>query len=304
MQNKPSEKKFGVLAGMGAYLIWGCLPLYWKLAGDVPDIEILAYRIIWSFVFMIILIISFGKRKEVISEIREVLHKPKTTIAVTMATILITINWFIFIFAVNSNNVLAASLGYYINPMVNVLFATLFLKEKLNNGEVLAVVTATTGVIILAWSHGAVPWAAISMAVTFSLYGLIKKVIHVNTWTGLTLETMLITPLALIYLLFFAAHDLMSYNLNINLVLIGTGVATAIPLLLFAVSTKRIPYTMLGFLQYIAPTIMLVIAVLVFNETFNNTQLVSFIFIWTALIIFTVSNIFLPAKVKKTVRIK
>lgn len=299
MENQQKENNLGILAGIGAYIIWGLLPLYWKMAAGVTDLEILAYRIVWSFGFMVLLILVFGKTKIVITEIRNVLHRPKTTLAISAATILITMNWFIFIFSVNSNHIASASLGYYINPIINVLIATLFLKEKLSRGETIAVLTATIGVLLLTWSQGTIPWPALGMAITFSLYGLLKKLVPVSTWTGLTLETMLITPFALIYLFAFAPDSFMSFGLNLNLVLLGTGVVTAIPLLLFAASAQRIPYTMLGFIQYIGPTIMLIIAVFVYNETFSLIEFVSFIFIWIALAIFTSTNIMKAAKTSR-----
>jgi len=302
MQNHTGNMKVGIIAGISTYIMWGSLPLYWKLAADVPALEVLAYRIVCSFIFMVIVIAILGKNKAITDEIRRVLGHRKTTFAIIAASVLITANWFIFIFAVSANHVLSASLGYYINPLVNVLLALIFLKEKLKYSEIAAVLFAAAGVIILAWSQGSFPWAAISLAVTMGLYGLIKKVVPVSAWAGLTLETMLITPAALIYLLFFASQPVMSYSFNLNLVLSGTGIITAIPLLLFAVSAKNIPYTMLGFLQYIGPTLMLAIAVLVYNETFNKIQFTAFIFIWCALIIFTMSNFFISAKTKSMSR--
>lgn len=299
MENQAKEKKLGILAGGGAYFLWGCLPVYWKLAGDVSDLEILAHRILWSFVFMVLLVFCFGKSKDVFGEITTILKQPKLTLAITLATLLISANWFIFIFSVNSNNILSASMGYYINPIVNVILATIFLKERLSNGEKIAVLSAAIGVIILTWSQGSIPWPAICMAMTFGLYGLIKKMVQINPWTGLTLETMIIAPFALIYLLFFAEHSFLSYSTKVDLVLVGAGIVTAIPLLLFAEGTKRISYTMIGFLQYLAPTLMLVMAVVIYDETFTLIQGISFLFIWIALIIYTASNLFRSAKNRK-----
>ena len=304
MQNQANEKKLGILAGGGAYFLWGCLPVYWKLAGDVSDLEILAHRILWSFVFMVLLILFFGKTKIVFEEMNSVLKKPKLTLAITLATLLISANWFIFIFSVNSNNILSASMGYYINPIVNVILAMIFLKEKLSNGERIAVLSALIGVVILTWSQGSIPWPAICMALTFGLYGLIKKMVQISPWTGLTLETMIIAPVALIYLLFFAESSFFSYSTQVDFVLIGAGIVTAIPLLLFAEGTKRISYTMIGFLQYLAPTLMLIMAVVVYDETFTPIQGVSFLFIWVALIIYTASNLMRAKKNKKSTAIE
>ncbi|MBC1459175.1 EamA family transporter RarD [Listeria newyorkensis] len=293
------EKTLGILAAIGAYIIWGVLPLYWKMAGDVPASEILAYRIIWSFVFMVAIIAILGKTKEVWAEIISIFKRPKLILAISVASVLITANWFIFIFTVNDGHVISASLGYYINPLVNVLLATLFLKEKLSRGEMLAVLSAAIGVLILAIHQGVFPWAAISMAVTFGLYGLIKKLVPISAWGGLTIETLIMTPFAMIFLLFFAQDAFMQFGLDTNLVLFGAGVVTAIPLLLFATSARRISYVMLGFIQYVGPTLMLILGVFVFHEAFDSTQLIAFLFIWAALLIFTVSNIIITQKMKK-----
>lgn len=293
------EKTLGILAAIGAYIIWGVLPLYWKMAGDVPASEILAYRIIWSFVFMVAIIAILGKTKEVWTEIISIFKRPKLIIAISVASVLITANWFIFIFTVNDGHVISASLGYYINPLVNVLLATVFLKEKLSRGEMLAVLSAAIGVLILAIHQGVFPWAAISMAVTFGLYGLIKKLVPISAWGGLTIETLIMTPFAMIFLLFFAQDAFMQFGLDTNLVLFGAGVVTAIPLLLFATSARRISYVMLGFIQYVGPTLMLILGVFVFHEAFDSTQLIAFLFIWAALLIFTVSNIIITQKMKK-----
>lgn len=173
-----------------------------------------------------------------------------------------------------------------------------FLKERLNPAEIIAVALAFIGVLILTYHSGSVPFAALGMAVTFSLYGLIKKFVPVSTWTGLTLETLIITPFALIYLLFFAKNFFMSYDFKTDIVMIGAGIVTAIPLLLFATAAKRISYTMVGFLQYIGPTLMLILGVLLFKESFDGLQLTAFIFIWAAILVFTIAHIYLSAKLK------
>ncbi|MBC1434534.1 EamA family transporter RarD [Listeria rocourtiae] len=293
------EKLKGILAAIGAYIIWGVLPLYWKMADDVPASEILAYRIIWSFVFMVVIIAILGKTKEVWTEIFSIFKRPKLILAISVAAVLITANWFIFIFTVNDGHVISASLGYYINPLINVLLATIFLKEKLSRGEMLAVLSAAIGVLILAIHQGVFPWAAISMAVTFGLYGLIKKLVPISAWGGLTIETLIMAPFAFIFLLFFAQDAFMHFGFDTNLVLFGAGVVTAIPLLLFATSARRISYVMLGFIQYVGPTLMLILGVFVFHEAFDKTQLIAFLFIWAALLIFTISNVIITSKLKK-----
>ncbi|KMY44057.1 permease [Bacillus sp. FJAT-27916] len=293
------EKKIGIWIGAGSYFIWGILPMYWKLAGEIDAVEILAHRMIWSFVFMVVLIAIFGRWKSVMTELRQITRQPRTLLAMTAATLLISINWFLFIFSVNGNHILSASLGYYINPLVNIVFAMLLLKERLRSGEMVAVVIAAIGVVLLSISQGAVPWAAISLAITFSLYGLIKKKVSVSTWTGLTIETLIISPFALIYLLFFAEHAFMGYGSGLNAVAIGGGLVTVVPLLLFSSAAKQISYVMLGFLQYLAPTLMLIVAVSIYGETLTAFEWGSFLSIWIALIIYTTSNILYAKRQKK-----
>ncbi|WP_163654555.1 EamA family transporter RarD [Listeria sp. PSOL-1] len=299
MEQKYGEKLTGFLAGAFAYTIWGILPIYWKLIGGVPASEILAYRILWSFVFMVLFIAILNKTAETWREIKTIFTHPKTAILITFAAILITANWFIFIFTVNSGHVTEASLGYYINPLVNVLIATLFLKEKLSYVELTAVLFAIVGVIILTYHSGHIPFAAIAMAVTFSLYGLIKKFVPVSVFTGLTLETAIIFPFALIYLVFFAKTFFMSYAFSTDILVALAGVVTAIPLLLFATAAKRISYIMVGFLQYIGPTLMFILGVLFYKEQFDQVQLIAFLFIWLAIIIFMSANIMIARKIKR-----
>ncbi|WP_239256205.1 EamA family transporter RarD [Listeria ilorinensis] len=299
MEKKQNEQLIGIAAGAIAYVIWGILPMYWKLAAQVPAGEILAYRILWSFVFMVFLIAILRKTQEVWAEIQHVLKNPRTAILITCAAILITVNWFTFIFTVNSGHVTEASLGYYINPLVNVLIAMIFLKERLTRAEIVAVLLAFIGVMILSVHGGRIPYAALIMAVSFSLYGLIKKYVPVSTYTGLTLETVIIAPFAFIYLLFFAQNFFMSFDMKTDLVMAGPGIVTAIPLLLFATAAKKISYTMVGFLQYIGPTLMFILGVLVYQESFDHTELIAFLFIWAAILTFTFAHILIARKSKQ-----
>lgn len=293
------EQTAGVIAGSLAYFIWGILPLYWKLAGGVDSAEVLANRIIWSFVFMIALLLCLGKLSGTYKVMQRVFTNKKRMLAIAGASALITLNWFIFIFVVHSDHVIDASLGYYINPLMNVLLATFFLKERLTKAEIISVVFATIGVVILAIHHGAIPWSSLAMALTFSLYGFIKKVLPVDAWSGLTIETFLIMPFALIFLFIVPSRSFMAYDPGTLLILIGAGVVTAVPLLLFAQGAQRISFTLIGFLQYIAPTMMLILGVFFFHEPFDHIQLVAFLWIWIALVLFTVSRTAGAAKLKK-----
>ncbi|MGF2055213.1 EamA family transporter RarD [Vagococcus fluvialis] len=286
-----TNPKWGLTAGLLAYILWGVLPFYWKAVGVVSAISILSYRVLWSFVFMIVVLLLTKKWPSFWQEVKELFDNKKRLIAIIIAAILITTNWFIFIFSVSSGKVIDASLGYYMNPLVNVVLATVILKERLGRGELIACLLATAGVILLTVQSGHMPWSSIAMAVTFSLYGLIKKTASVSSLTGLTIETAIIAPFAFIYLVFFSAEGFMAFDLKINLLLVGAGVVTAIPLFLFAEAAKNISYILVGFLQYIAPTLMLLAAIFQFGETFSAPQIIAFSFIWIGIIIFTGTNI-------------
>ncbi len=298
-KEKEAGQKWGMAAGFMAYILWGILPFYWKAVGKVAPLSVLSYRVVWSFVFMLVILLIGGKWSQFMAEVKEVVSNHRRLLAIVAASLLVTTNWFIFIFSVSSGKVIDASLGYYMNPLVNVVLATLFLKERLGRGELIACLLAALGVVLLAIQSGVVPWSSIAMAVTFSLYGLIKKVAAVSSMTGLTLETAIIAPFAFIYLVFLSSEGFMSFDLKLNLLLVGAGIVTAIPLFLFAEATKNISYILVGFLQYIAPTLMLIAAVFQFNETFAVPQLLAFGLIWVGILIFTASNILLLRKNKQ-----
>lgn len=290
------EQKKGIILGFTAYTFWGIIPLYWKLLSAVDPFAILCYRIIWSFLFMLIYILVTGRWVAFLIEVKSVFKNKRNLTAITCASILISINWFTFIYTVSQGHVLEASLGYYMNPLVNVLLATLFLKERLSRSGMIACVLALTGVILLSIQTGAIPVASLIMAFSFSFYGLIKKGISVSSYTGLTIETVMILPVALIYLFGFLKQGFMTYGFSTNMLLMGAGVVTAIPLLLFSEAAKRIPYIILGFIQYIAPTLMLVSAVFLFHEPYSMAQFIAFCFIWLAIIVFTYGNFYMYRK--------
>ncbi|MCE5168799.1 EamA family transporter RarD [Paenibacillus profundus] len=292
MKIKQSQNSMGVLATGLSYLLWGILPIYWKSVGSVPAGEVLAHRIIWSLVFMLLILLLLGKLKMVATEMKYVFTHKKQAMSMILASVLISINWLVFIFAVESNQVVEASLGYYINPLLNVFLATFFLKERLNKAEWVSVAIAAGGVLCLTLYYGTFPWAALTLASTFGFYGLIKKKVSIGAWTGLTIETLIMTPFALIFLFFFdhSSVSLWERDVSIILLLMGAGVVTAIPLLLFAAGAKRISFTLLGFLQYIAPTIMLLLGLFLFHEPFSTPQLLAFMLIWLALLIFSFSR--------------
>ncbi|OJH00041.1 protein RarD [Enterococcus termitis] len=265
----------------------------------VDPLDILCYRIIWSFVFMLLYIFLTKKWTLFLAEVKSVLKEKKKLLAIICAAILISLNWFTFIYTVSQGHVTQASLGYYMNPLVNVLLATLILKEKLSRSGMIACALAFTGVLLLTIQTGELPLAPLIMAVTFSFYGLIKKGVSVSSYTGLTIETFVILPLALIYVLFFSKQGFMNYELSTNMLLVGAGIVTAIPLLLFAEAAKRISYIILGFIQYVGPTLMLLSALFLYHEPYSAEQFIAFGFIWLAIAVFTYGNIYTYRKEKQ-----
>ncbi|SDH92987.1 chloramphenicol-sensitive protein RarD [Alteribacillus persepolensis] len=303
---KENQQLQGVLAAIAAYIIWGFLPLYWKLVGSVPAGEVLAHRIIWALVIMFIILLAIGKWTGVWREIRDVLTSFRKGTAIGLAAIFISLNWFIFIFAVNSDRVIEVSLGYYINPLINVVLATIFLKERLSKAEVFSFILAVAGVLLLTFHYGYMPWAALGLALSFGTYGLIKKMAPIGAWTGLTIETAMMTPFALIFLIVWNDDPAAVFygSIEMALLLMGAGAATAFPLLLFAAGTKRISFALVGFLQYLAPTIMLVLGIFVFREPFSMEQLLSFAIVWIGLMVFTASRSNATWKLRKQNKIE
>ncbi|WP_028400100.1 EamA family transporter RarD [Ectobacillus panaciterrae] len=290
MENQSSQQKKGIIYAGGAYVMWGILPLYWKLVQGVSAEEILAHRVVWSFVFMLI-ILSISKRMgQFRTEWKRLLRNPKSFIMLIIASLLISVNWFIYIWAVNHDHIIEASLGYYINPLVSILLGMVVLKERLNFWQLLSVALAAVGVTVLTVQYGSFPWIAVSLAVSFGIYGLAKKLTNFDSMIGLTLETLVITPVAFIYLVYLQVNGNISFgtgSFSESLLLVGSGVATALPLLYFAKGTKLIPLSMVGFLQYIAPTISLCLGIFLYNEHFTKAHLTAFFFIWMALVTFS-----------------
>ncbi|MGE8206311.1 EamA family transporter RarD [Heyndrickxia sp. NPDC080065] len=287
------EEKIGIFYAAFSYIIWGVLPMYWKWLNSISAEEILANRIFWSFIFMIILLIVTKKWKVFIQTLKDLKMNKKVLFSLVVASLLITANWFIYIWAVNENHIVETSLGYYINPLVSILLGVFILKERLNKVQIISFCIAAVGVLILTVSYGQFPWISFSLAISFGLYGLVKKVIKVDSAIGLTLETMTIAPIAFIYMVYLLSTGHLSFldgDLKIDLLLIGAGAATAIPLLFFAKGAQKIPLYLIGFLQYIAPTIMLFLGVFLYGEHFSLVHMIAFICIWTAAIVISVGN--------------
>ncbi|HLR08480.1 MAG TPA: EamA family transporter RarD [Bacillota bacterium] len=298
---KQHRTKLGILYATAAYILWGFLPVYWKLVENVPAGEILAHRIIWSFVFMLVIVTCVRKWVPFIRELTVIIRDKKKLIGISLAGLIVSMNWLTYIWAVNSDHVVQASLGYYINPLVSILLGIIVLGERLSRRQIISCLLAAAGVIYLTVSFRVFPWVSIILAMTFAVYGLLKKTVDIDTMFGLTIETMVVTPIALIYLLTLpeTAFQLTNILTATNLLLMGAGVVTAVPLLLFAAGAKRIPLNMVGFLQYVAPTIMLILGVFVYNEPFTRAHGVAFTLIWIALIIYMGSVSHQPTQKQK-----
>lgn len=286
--------KQGIFFGLAAYVLWGILPVYWKALELVSPSEILSSRFMWSCVFVFLLIIFQKKWLLFTKEVKQVFSNVKTGAAMVAAGITISFNWGTFIWAVNNGHIVETSMGYYINPLVSILFAVVFLRERLDKMQLAAITCAFIGVASMVYSFGKIPWVSLTLAFTFALYGLLKKILPVSALTSIMLETLLITPLALVYEYSLWQQGVSFYasgNLQVIMMLTGAGVVTAIPLLLFTAGARLLPLKIIGFLQYISPTLTLLIGVFVYNEAFTASHLLAFGWIWAALLLFIVSQL-------------
>lgn len=279
-------RSIGLVAALGAYSLWGMAPLFFKLLATVRADEIIAHRVVWSVIFLfIVLLIRRGR------QLREHMRiTPRVFGALAVSGSLIAVNWLIFVFAVNTDRILSTSLGYFINPLVSVLLGLLVLRERLDRTQTVAVGLAAAGTLYLTIMSGELPWLSLGLAFSFALYGLVRKLTDVGPMVGLFWETLLIAPLALLWLYrleLSGAVAFRSSGLGQDLLLAATGLVTVIPLLLFANAARRLPLTTLGLMQYLAPTITFFMAVFGFRETFTLNHGIAFGCIWTGLAIFS-----------------
>lgn len=287
--NPPAQHRqpaAGALFAFFAFLIWGLSPIYWKALHGVGAFEIILHRILWSFAFLMPLV-WVGRQWE---EFKQAIKSPKMLSILMITSLLVGANWLIYIWAVNNGRVLQASLGYYINPLVNIVLGMLFLRERLRRAQAVAVVLAGLGVLNLTFRYGVFPWVSLALAFSFGFYGLVRKVAAVGALVGLTVETLLLTVPAGIWV--FHLHHIQSgtflhAGIKTDLLLLGTGILTATPLLLFNLGARRITLASLGFIQYTAPTGMLLLGVTMFGEPFTRIQAVTFGLIWAALAIYS-----------------
>ncbi len=280
----------GLFYAAGAYVIWGLLPLYWKALGDVPAAQILAHRIVWALVVALVLVGVRGQW----AWLPAVVRTPRTLLTFIATATLITINWGVYIWAVNDGHIVETSLGYFINPLVSVLLGVAVLRERLRIAQGVAVAVAAAGVLYLTFEYGSLPWIALTLAFSFGLYGLLRKTARLNSLQGFTVETVLLFVPALGFLLFqeTQGQGAFLHTGPVNAALLAfSGVMTAVPLLLFADAARRIRLTTLGLLQYIAPTIQFMLGILVYHEPLSTERLVGFGIIWLALVIYSIEGI-------------
>ncbi|WP_321402228.1 EamA family transporter RarD [Maridesulfovibrio sp.] len=275
----------GIIYAAAAFIMWGLLPVYWKALEEVPALELLCNRIVWSLFFVGILL-SCKKRW---AEVRSALADKKGKILLSTSSILIGINWFVYIWAVNHSHVVDTSMGYYMTPLMNALLGFIFMKERLSRMQAAAITLATCGVIYSIIDYGHVPYIALTLAVSFAFYGLVRKVMKVESLPGLFVETAVLAPASagyLIWLAFSGEISIHKIGLLDNILLLGAGAATSLPLIFFAHGARRLRLVTLGMMQYIAPTLALMLGVFVFGEPFNFARLVTFAFIWSGIAIY------------------
>jgi chloramphenicol-sensitive protein RarD len=290
-ESRSAAASWGVLYGIAAYGTWGFFPLYFKAVAAVSPAVVMAHRAVWSFVVLAVLVAALGRWKELWHRLRD----RQLLLKLVLSTLLIAANWLTFIYAVASAQVLQASLGYFINPLVNVLLGVVLLGERLRPRQAMSIALALLGVLVLAVFVGEVPWLALTMALTFSLYSLMRKIMPVDAVTSLTVETMVMAPAALAYLGCVAAAG-GGGPLDprmLGLLILG-GPVTTVPLLLFGAAARRLRLATLGILQYLSPTLQFSLAVLAFGEPFSTVQLVSFACIWAAVLIYAADSLTAP----------
>jgi chloramphenicol-sensitive protein RarD len=275
----------GIWYGIGAYLLWGSFPIYWKWLKTVPAIQLISHRIIWSFVLLALILFVTRQWKA----FRAAARQRRVVLIYLASAVLLSINWLTYVWAVNAGFVVETSLGYFINPLLSVLLGVVFLREKLRPWQWVPIGLAAIGVIYVAWSYGQFPWIALTLAFSFGIYGLVKKTAPLGSLFGLTLETgLLFLPAIgfLVYLEMLGQGAFLHAGSLKDMLMVGAGAVTTIPLLLFASAVQRIPLSMVGVLQYITPTMQFLFGVLVYHEPFNHSHLIGFCIVWLALIIF------------------
>jgi chloramphenicol-sensitive protein RarD len=280
----------GILYAAAAYGIWGFLPVLLKTLSSVPPFQITAHRAVWCFLFLLT-IVAAGQGQ--LSALKAALSR-RNLLVYTLTALLLSVNWLVFVWAVNAGFIVDSSLGYFINPLISVLLGMIFLRERLRPLQWLPVGLVAAGVIYLTFSHGGLPWIALVLALTFGSYGLVKKIAPLETLPGVAMETGIMSIAALGYLLFEEGRHTSAFGhagLATSLLLVGSGIASAVPLLLFTAGARRAPLSVVGLLQYISPTLQFLCGVYLYGETFDRTRLIGFSIIWLALLVFTAESL-------------
>lgn len=288
----------GVLCAIMAFLIWGLSPAYWKLLKNIPAFEILMHRMIWSFFFLVPILALRGQWPDFVLTLKT----PKRMYVLLASTVIVACNWFIFIYAINHDQILQTSLGYYINPLVNVLLGTIILKERLRPLQGIAVGLAAMAVLYLTIGYGRFPWMALFLAFSFGFYGLIRKMAATGALVGLSVETLLLSVPAVFYLLFLESTGQGAFfhaGFSVSLLLMGAATVTGLPLLLFTTGARRIHLSTIGFLQYLSPTCSFFLAVFAFGELFSGTKAIAFVLIWIALAIYSADSLWYYRRIKR-----
>ncbi|SGY98593.1 EamA family transporter RarD [Moritella viscosa] len=284
-----NETKQGVIFAILAYVMWGMAPLYFKQLNQVPAYEILAHRAVWSCILIAVLLSLF----KLWPMVKSVLSVPKNVLLLICTSLLISVNWLTYIWAVNNDHLLDASLGYFINPIINVFLGMVFLSEKLRKLQWVAILLAVIGILIQVITLGYLPWVALVLSCTFGFYGLLRKKLRLNALVGLLIETIIMLPIAATYLFIFAdsaTSDLSANSMHLNLLLLSAAFVTTIPLLCFNHAAVRLPLSTLGFFQYIGPTLIFILGVTLYDEVVNTETLLTFVFIWIGLVVFSIDG--------------
>jgi chloramphenicol-sensitive protein RarD len=284
------EQRKGVINAVSAYFLWGLAPIYFKLLDSISADEIMIHRVLWSCLLLFMIIVISGKWRALAILVKQ---SPKLLLQLTVTALILGVNWFLFIWAVNNDHLLDASLGYYINPLFNVALGMIFLSEKLSKWQLFAVLLAVIGVLVQVVMIGSVPIISLALAGTFGIYGLLRKKMAVDTFIALLIESMVMLPIALMYWCFFVSSEtsnLFNNAITLNLSLIFAGVVTTAPLLCFTAAAKRLTLSSLGFFQYLGPSIMFLLATFYYQESLSTAKLITFAFIWLALAVYSLDS--------------
>jgi len=285
------KEKIGYFYAIGAFIFWGLVPIYFKAVSDIPALEVLANRVIWSVVFLAFLLIITKQY----TYLKDIFKNFKELKMLLLSSLLVTTNWLVFITAINTNQLVEASFGYFINPLVSMLLAFIFLKERLNKVQSFAVLLAILAVLYQIFTLQSFPFIALALAFSFAFYGLVRKKVNLVAMPGLFIETLLMSPIALSYMIYLNKTGLSHLHLSLShqtLLLVLAGFVTVVPLAWFNAAATKIPYSTLGFIQYIGPTISFLLAIFLYHEPFDIHKFISFVIIWIALSIFTLNSLY------------